>query len=369
MNVKIKKNLKYIVGIAIAFAPLYSPFSYALYQDTTQKTGLYCVGYIKTYPDYKDKKYPKENIKGDAWQWWSSPLLTQSNTPSVGSVLVFPKASWNGYYGHVAYVSKIVSATEILVNHANWNPTKFHGDAADRTVWKDVRVQTSDGWKTVRFEIRDKGKDSIGPTPYTALGFVNKNPPVALKELSELKVMCPPTLKPNASAPCSAQAYFNDKSNNDVTKVATWATNSSYATIKNGIVTSKLSASNVPIKITATYKENNITKSASYTSPLLGVDGRLASDLGCVQTWSGSKSVAGATFYLYRSKVCNTSWAKVVPQNSRSIVYASVSSDHTGKSFSSSKANAPTPMLYLPSGKACVSGKIDSKTYSKILCN
>jgi surface antigen len=44
-----------------------------------------------------------------------------NNTPAVGAVAWYDAHSWNGGYGHVAWVSAINSSTSIVVEQYNWN--------------------------------------------------------------------------------------------------------------------------------------------------------------------------------------------------------------------------------------------------------
>jgi hypothetical protein len=58
---------------------------------------------------------------GAAGGWWdeAAGLYGRGQTPAVGSILVFRRTG-RIPSGHVAVVSKVISPTEILVDHANW---------------------------------------------------------------------------------------------------------------------------------------------------------------------------------------------------------------------------------------------------------
>lgn len=83
-------------------------------------------------------------IYGDARTWYDQAehKYQRSSAPSVGAVIVLGGTPG----GHVAVVSAIVSAREILVDHANWaNDGSVHLNAPVRDVseagdWSAVRV-------------------------------------------------------------------------------------------------------------------------------------------------------------------------------------------------------------------------------------
>jgi CHAP domain len=63
-------------------------------------------------------------LYGAAGGWWNQAEghYARGNVPEVGAILVF-KRTGHMPSGHVALVTKIVSAHEILIDHANW----YHG--------------------------------------------------------------------------------------------------------------------------------------------------------------------------------------------------------------------------------------------------
>jgi len=58
---------------------------------------------------------------GDAGGWWdqANGRYRRGHAPAVGAILVF-KRTQRIPSGHVAVVAKVISADEILVDHANW---------------------------------------------------------------------------------------------------------------------------------------------------------------------------------------------------------------------------------------------------------
>jgi surface antigen len=60
-------------------------------------------------------------LYGAAGGWWdeAAGYYQRGHLPEVGSILVFKRTGYTPS-GHVAIVSKVISANEILVDHANW---------------------------------------------------------------------------------------------------------------------------------------------------------------------------------------------------------------------------------------------------------
>ena len=84
------------------------------------------------------------DLYGAAGGWWDEAAgrYQRGQVPTVGSILVFRRT---GYIpsGHVAVVSRVVSANEILVDHANW----YRG-----TVSRDmpvIDISPNHDWTTV----------------------------------------------------------------------------------------------------------------------------------------------------------------------------------------------------------------------------
>jgi surface antigen len=113
----------------------------------TNNKPLQCVPYARAHSDVK--------LYGDAYTWWDKAegKYPRESTPEPGAVMVL-----NNYAGpdraHVAVVSKLVSAREIRVDHANWlddgsiyvnDPVEDVSDAND---WSLVRVFNlkTDAW-------------------------------------------------------------------------------------------------------------------------------------------------------------------------------------------------------------------------------
>jgi surface antigen len=109
-------------------------------------------------------------IQGDAWTWWDAAAgrYARSRAPQPGSVLVLHRTA-RMREGHVAVVSRIVAAREILVDHANWASGAAKGRIA--TAQRVVDVSAGNDWSLVRVWYPRVG--GFGVTTYAARGFVH----------------------------------------------------------------------------------------------------------------------------------------------------------------------------------------------------
>lgn len=104
-------------------------------------------------------------IFGNADTWWSQ-AKTKGSKPYVGSVMSMPKqgATALASYGHVAFVASVISSTEIIVDHANW-------DAPQGSIFTGVKVRDISGNWT-RIQIENTPGSGYGSTTYIIDGFV-----------------------------------------------------------------------------------------------------------------------------------------------------------------------------------------------------
>lgn len=115
------------------------------------------------------------DLRGAAGTWWNLArgLYDRAAKPSLGAVLVLggtPK-------GHVAVVTKMVSAREILVDHANW---MNKGEIQLGALMEDVSA--AGDWSAVRvWYMPSKG---LGRKAYPVKGFIL--PQAAPKQLASL---------------------------------------------------------------------------------------------------------------------------------------------------------------------------------------
>lgn len=112
-------------------------------------------------------------LRGDAWQWWGEAAgrYPRSRTPRPGSVLVLARTS-RLRSGHLAVVSRMPSAREIRVDHANWAPG---GSVARGLVARDqpVRdVSEAGDWSLVQVWYPPAGR--FGATTFPAWGFIHR---------------------------------------------------------------------------------------------------------------------------------------------------------------------------------------------------
>lgn len=109
------------------------------------------------------------DLRGDAWQWWDAAAgrYVRARRPAAGSVIVLARTSRLSS-GHVAVVSRVVSAREIRVDHANWASGAARGRVAqDQPV---LDVSPGNDWSQIRVwypRINDYGN-----TVFAAHGFI-----------------------------------------------------------------------------------------------------------------------------------------------------------------------------------------------------
>lgn len=109
-------------------------------------------------------------IYGDAWTWWDQAAgrYPRGSAPQVGAVLAF-KPFGKMRLGHVAAVSRIVSARVILLRHANWSLI----DGRRGQIEEDVEakdVSPNNDWSQVRVWFAPLG--NLGGTQWPVFGFI-----------------------------------------------------------------------------------------------------------------------------------------------------------------------------------------------------
>ena len=119
---------------------------------------LYCVEYARLRSGLA--------IFGNASQWWSRArnLYTEATQPVTDAVMVFSR-SRRIAKGHVAVVTRIVSAREIQVDQANW---QNHGEIDHATPVLDVSADND--WSKVR--VWDMRSGQFGTHVYPVSGFI-----------------------------------------------------------------------------------------------------------------------------------------------------------------------------------------------------
>ena len=91
------------------------------------------------------------DIRGNAKTWWSKAAdkFRKGHEPQVGAVMAFAPSGGMSL-GHVAVVSGIVDARNILIDHANWKPNEISlnmavVDVSEKNDWSAVRVESYEG--------------------------------------------------------------------------------------------------------------------------------------------------------------------------------------------------------------------------------
>jgi surface antigen len=111
-------------------------------------------------------------VAGNAWQWWDNAegRYARGDHPEVGSVLNF-RSNGRMRLGHVAVVTQVVNAREVMVDHANWPGGGGRGGVShDVTV---VDVSEANNWSAVRVEL---GRGGEFGSVYPTYGFIYNRP-------------------------------------------------------------------------------------------------------------------------------------------------------------------------------------------------
>ncbi len=110
-------------------------------------------------------------LKGDAWQWWSAAagVYERGRAPREGGVLVFSRQG-SMRHGHVSVVTRVVSNRVVLVDHANWAPTRGRGRGEVTTNVSVLDVSPKNDWSQVRVWFAASG--DYGSRVYRTDGFV-----------------------------------------------------------------------------------------------------------------------------------------------------------------------------------------------------
>ena len=120
---------------------------------------LFCVEYARMRSGF--------NIIGDAKQWWvraAGNLYSHVSHPVEEAVMVF-SGSKRLRRGHVAVVTNIISARQIIVDQANW---QNHGEIDHATPVLDV--SKNNDWSLVR--VWDIPSGNFGARTYAISGFL-----------------------------------------------------------------------------------------------------------------------------------------------------------------------------------------------------
>ena len=134
--------------------------------QATRSYGISCVPFARQISGIK--------VVGNAWQWWNNAegLYARGDHPEAGSVLNF-RPNGRMHLGHVAVVTQVVNAREVIVDQANWPSGGGMGGRVSRNV-AVVDVSEANNWSAVRVELR-RGAGEFGSV-YPTYGFIYNRP-------------------------------------------------------------------------------------------------------------------------------------------------------------------------------------------------
>jgi surface antigen len=128
--------------------------------------GISCVPYARSVTGMA--------ISGNGGDWWynAAGSYDRGNRPEPGSIMAF-RSSHGMSRGHVAVVSRVLSARHVLIDHANWGGPGIRKGSVMHNV-SVVDVSDDNDWTAVRVQ---SGYDSgaYGRT-YPTYGFIYNRP-------------------------------------------------------------------------------------------------------------------------------------------------------------------------------------------------
>lgn len=132
-----------------------------------QALALQCVPYARQASGVE--------IFGNANTWWNQAAgkYDRGAEPQVGAVMTFQATKGNPL-GHVAMVSKMIGAREVLVDHANWSLIGGRRGHIERGA-RVIDVSTAGDWSAVRVWYATIG--DMGRTVYPLHGFIYRATP------------------------------------------------------------------------------------------------------------------------------------------------------------------------------------------------
>ena len=125
--------------------------------------GISCVPYARQVSGI--------DVPGNAWQWWynAEGVYQRGDHPEPGSVLAF-RANGRMRLGHVAVVSEVINAREVVIDHANWPGGGWGGVSHGVVV---VDVSEANNWSAVRVQLPNR--EEFGSV-YPTYGFIYNRP-------------------------------------------------------------------------------------------------------------------------------------------------------------------------------------------------
>jgi surface antigen len=137
---------------------------FATRRGATRTYAISCVPYARQVSGIQ--------VVGNAWEWWKNAAGTyaRGDRPEPGSVLNF-RANGRMHLGHVAVVTRVINAREVIVDHANWPSSVSRGNVSRNVAVVDV--SEANNWSAVRVEI---GRNGTFGSVYPTYGFIYNRP-------------------------------------------------------------------------------------------------------------------------------------------------------------------------------------------------
>ncbi|HEX3573902.1 MAG TPA: CHAP domain-containing protein [Rhodopila sp.] len=146
--------------------------------------GISCVPYARQVSGIE--------VAGNAWQWWDNAAgrYARGDRPEPGSVLNF-RANGRMRLGHVAVVTQVVNAREIIVDQANWPSGGGIGGVSHNV--SVVDVSEANNWSAVRVEL---GREGTFGSVYPTYGFIYNRPDTGIVTASVARPAPQPAINP-----------------------------------------------------------------------------------------------------------------------------------------------------------------------------
>jgi surface antigen len=153
-------------------------------RGATRSYGISCVPYARQVSGIQ--------VVGNAWQWWNNAegLYARGDRPETGSVLNF-RPNGRMRLGHVAVVTRVVNAREVIVDHANWPNGGGSGRVSHNVAVVDV--SEANNWSAVRVEL---GRNGTFGSVYPTYGFIYNRPDTGIVTASIARPAPQPNINP-----------------------------------------------------------------------------------------------------------------------------------------------------------------------------
>jgi surface antigen len=153
-------------------------------RGASRSWGISCVPYARQVSGIE--------VAGNAWQWWTNAAgrYARGDQPEPGSVLNF-RANGRMRLGHVAVVTQVVNAREIIVDQANWPSGGGIGGVSHNI--SVVDVSEANNWSAVRVEL---GREGTFGSVYPTYGFIYNRPDTGIVTASVERPSPQPAINP-----------------------------------------------------------------------------------------------------------------------------------------------------------------------------